>query len=138
MKLVDLKKLCDDSNIRLGSSEELELINGENEFYHYLRNIGYYRVFETYYKDPMYQTFEFYCTGFINSETGYNFLLSVSEDYFDLDFDNMKADLYIVIKGNSKYLRKDKRLFTGTFKEILEYSKNLDKENLDYAIRHSA
>ena len=141
MKLQELKTYSEKNNIRLSSSEETELLNkdNENDFYNYLRDLGYYRVFETYFKDPYYQTLDFYCTGFLNSEDGYNWLICVSSEneYDEKDFDKMIFDLYIVTKNNTRYERKDKKVMTGTANELLEYSKKKDKEGYKIAYRHN-
>lgn len=135
MKLLDLVKLSEKEGFQLMGSEDEELEKGENPYYKKLREIGFYRVYETYYKDE-YSCLQFYCTGFTNSEIGYRWLLSaVDED--DENLETALYDLYIVTKGNNSWERKDKKVFTGTLKQILEYSKNKDKSGYKIAARQN-
>lgn len=109
----------------------------ENDFYKLLNENGFFKVYETYYKDE-YDCYQFYCTGFINSEIGYNWLIAISNNQdTDIDVNKTLFDLYIVTKGNSKWNRKDKKLFTGTLKQVLEYSKHIDKIGYKNAIRQN-
>ena len=138
MDLQEVKELSEKEKFYFTTSEEEELRYGENEFHKYLREIGFYRVYATYYKDPSTQCFYFYCTGFINSEDGYNWLISTADESDnEEDYSKMKYDLYVVTIGNHKYDRKDKKVFTGTAKEVLEYSKKKDKEGYKIAVRRN-
>lgn len=134
MKLEELKE----SNLRLTASEEMELDGERNEFYEELRSRGFYRVFETYYKDE-YQCRQFYCTGFHNSEEGYEWLLAINEDS-DCDEDDLDTaifDLYLVTKDSSVWERKERKMATGTVNELLKISQEKDKNNYKIAIRKS-
>ena len=89
MKIKEFVNYAKENNIRLTTSEELEL-KEINEYYEDLRKLGFYRVFETYYIDE-YQCHQFYCIGFLNAQNGYEWLLSVNEDYeLEDDLSNLK------------------------------------------------
>lgn len=132
MKLEELKE----TGVRLTTSEEIELGGERNEFYEDLRKNGFYRVFETYFKDE-YQCRQFYCTGFLNSENGYEWLLAINEDseYDEEDLDKAIFDLYLVTKTSSVWNRTEKKMATGTIKEILKISQEKDKNDYKIAIR---
>ena len=135
-------KLSKEKGFSLASSEESELYNNKpNGFYEALRELGFYRVFETYYKDE-YQCHQFYCTGFLNAQNGYEWLLSVNEDYeLEDDLSNLKDikfDLFIELKGSDKWERKDKHMLTANIEEILAYSLVKDQQELDYARRYGS
>lgn len=131
MKIKEFVNYAKENNIRLTTSEELEL-KEINEYYEDLRKLGFYRVFETYYIDE-YQCHQFYGTAFINSENGYEYLLSTDDDIDSDGLDKVQYELYVVLNESSKWDRKEKLLLKGTLKEILEYTKELDKqENSDY------
>jgi hypothetical protein len=129
MKLEELRKLVEENKIIPGSSEETELLTGEDDFYSVLRDLGYYRVFETYYKDA-YQCTQFYGTGFINKENGHRWLLDECPDQEDEPVETCQFDLYIELKDSTKWERKELKVFTGTLKQILEFSQ--EKENHTY------
>lgn len=138
MKLEELKKL-EEKGLRLADSEERELAGERNEFYEELRERGYYRVFETFYKDE-YQCRQFYCTGFCNSEDGYNWLLAINEncDCDEDDLDNAIFDLFIITKESSMWERKERLMATGTVDELLKISQEKDKNNYKIANRRVA
>lgn len=129
MKLEELRKLAEEDKIILGSSEETELMEGEDDFYGELRKLGYYRVFETYYKDE-HQCTQFYCTGFINSQDGHKWLIAECEGQEDEPIETCQFDLYIELKDSTKWERKEQKVFTGTLTQILEFSQ--EKENHTY------
>lgn len=127
MKLDELRRLKEETNLILSSSEDDEL-NGNvyDEDFNKLRDMGFYRIYNTFYKDN-YDCTQFYAIGFLNSETGYEYLISMNdEDEECEDLFKLKFDLYIVLYNDSKWTRRDKYLFTGTLQEILDYSKQLD------------
>ena len=134
MKLIELKKLADLNKIRLSSSEESELDGNIDEFYEYMRDIGFYRVFETYYKDE-YECTQVYCTGFLNAESGYEWLIGICDGDEDKDNDVARFKLYLELKDSTKWIRKQKYMFTGTLKEILKFSKECDKKEYKIARR---
>lgn len=127
MKLEELKELKDSTNLVLSTSEEIELKGERNETFEKLRDLGFYRIYNTYYKDA-YDCYQFYAIGFINSETGYEFLLSLNEDDDECeDIFKMKFDLYLVLDGDNKWERKEKHIYTGTLSEVLNFSRLADK-----------
>lgn len=134
MDLKELKQLSDQEKIRLSTSEEYEINGKVDEFYEYMRSIGFYRVFETYYKDE-YECTQLYCTGFLNSENGYEWLIGICDGDEDLDDDVAKFNLYLELKDSTKWERKQKYMFTGTLKEILKYSQECDKKDYKIARR---
>lgn len=132
MKLEEIKE----KGLRLTTSEEIELNGERNEFYEELRHRGFYRVFETYYKDE-YQCRQFYCTGFNNSEDGYEWLIAINEDSDcdEDDLDNAIFDLYLVTKDSSVWERKERKMATGTVDELLKISQEKDKNEYKIANR---
>lgn len=125
-----------EKGINLTMSEELELEGKQTEeWYSELRVKGFYRVFETFYKDE-HQCTDFYATGFINSENGYEWLISESDEYdYKSEDDEIIYDAYLVLKGNSKWDRKERKMFTGTIEDILELTKDADKKDYEIADR---
>lgn len=127
-----------EKGINLTMSEELELEGKQTEeWYSELRVKGFYRIFETFYKDE-HQCTDFYATGFINSENGYEWLISESDEYdYKSEDDEIIYDAYLVLKGNSKWDRRERKMFTGTVEDILELTKNADKKDYKIADRWS-
>lgn len=125
-----------ENGINLTMSEELELEGKQSEeWYSELRVKGFYRVFDTFYKDE-YQCTNFYATGFINSEDGYEWLISESDEYnYESEDDDVIYDAYLVLKGNNKWERKERKMFTGTAEDILELTRKADKKNYKIAER---
>lgn len=125
-----------EKGINLTMSEELELEGKQTEeWYSELRVKGFYRVFETFYKDE-HQCTDFYATGFINSENGYEWLISESDEYdYKSEDDEIIYDAYLVLKGNSKWDRRERKMFTGTIEDILELTKDADKKDYEIADR---
>lgn len=122
MELLKLKESLEKRGLRLTDSEMTELNGERNEWYEELRAKGYYRVYETYYKDE-YDCHQFYATGFMNSEEGHLYLIAGNEENEDL------VDLYLVLNGDTQRNRKQRLIATGTEEEILEISKQKDKVN---------
>lgn len=125
-----------EKGINLTMSEELELEGKQTEeWYSELRVKGFYRVFETFYKDE-HQCTDFYATGFINSENGYEWLISESDEYdYKSEDDEIIYDAYLVLKGNSKWDRRERKMFTGTLENILELTKEADNKDYEIADR---
>lgn len=125
-----------EKGINLTMSEELELEGKQTEeWYSELRVKGFYRVFETFYKDN-HQCTDFYATGFINSENGYEWLISESDEYdYKSEDDEIIYDAYLVLKGNSKWDRRERKMFTGTLEDILELTKEADNKDYEIADR---
>ena len=122
----------------LTDSERRELETKEDLLYRKLRDLGFYRVFDTYYKDE-YDCYQFYAIGFINSPEGYNWLLSFQDrDYYrpnNYRLESTLFNLYLVTKDNTKGNRKEQLVFTGTLHEILAYSKYADTLDSKVAVR---
>lgn len=125
-----------EKGINLTMSEKLELEGKQtNEWYSELRVKGFYRVFETFFKD-IYQCTDFYATGFINSEDGYEWLISESDESdCESEDDEIVYDAYLVLKGNNKWERKERKMFTGTAEDILELTREADKKDYKIADR---
>ena len=145
MNLKELKELRDKTHLMLGSSEMIEIDTNEpNIYFNKLRELGFYRVYETYFKDED-DCREIYCTGFLNSETGYEFLIALTDDSYagldddineNTDISNLQFDIYVVLKGDSQYDRLEEKIFTGTPQEALEYTKNFEQNGYDKAKIH--
>ena len=102
--------------------------------YNELRKLGYFRVFDTFYKDE-YDCRQFYCTGFLTKPKGYEWLLVIADDNTvddnDDDFiEKAKFDVYIDLKDSSVWERKDRKMFSGTLKEILDYCRKKDETEI--------
>ena len=136
MKLSEVFELSKKEGFQLMKSEEEELEKGQFKFFKELRDRGFYRVYKTYYIDYYGHT-QFYRIEFINSQTGYRWLLEDDDDYNDDPYTTTYYDLYIVTKGDSIIDRKDRKVFTGTLQQILEYSKRKDKSGYKIAARQN-
>ena len=123
-----------EKGIRLSASEEEELNGKQDEWYSELRVKGFYRVFDTFFKDYR-QCTEFYATGFINAEDGYEWLISLNEDSYESEDDEDIYDVYLVLKTSTKWERKERKMFTGTAEEVLEFTKRADKKDYKIANR---
>ena len=139
MDLEKLKELREKTHLLLADSEMAE-INGKETYnlFNELRKLGFYRIYNTYYKDE-YQCHQLYAVGFLNSETGYEWLIDMADD--DIENKNIteiKFNVYIVLQDDSKYDRKDKKLFTGTIKEILDYTKHIEKVGYEQGKKHKS
>lgn len=122
--------------IKLTPSEKEELDGKVNELYEKFRELGVYRIYDTYYTTKPGYT-DFYCTGFINDEIGYEYLLGTDDISVSADnLENVILELYVQLDMPEQKHRSEKHLMSGTIEEVLAYSKKFDKQPSAIYKRH--